>query len=299
MNLEHSIAIVVLVYNSFNDAQICVDQLLKLDMGYHIIVVDNCSTDGAYEQLVSQYSGAPSVDLLKTSSNKGYSAGNNFGIRYAMRRYSVDTVAVMNPDVFIPNGSVIRNLVKLLWSHNDVLAVGGQPINHTQNDCIWISSWSLPSDRETVLNHLMIRHSARTDISTEISPGIFKVDCIVGCFFLAKAGLFAEIGLFDENVFLYNEENILGVKCRRAGMSLLVDKNQIYYHNHSKKADREKALSRKLMEQKAGYESRKYFVSTYYSPALVCPLAAVEGINRLILILVHIKNSVLRIRQNL
>lgn len=290
--IAHRLAVVVLVFNSAKDASICIDQLLTFNNDYRIIVVDNCSTDDAYEVLSTRYGNMKFVDVIRSDSNEGYSVGNNFGIRYAMSRYDVDTVAIMNPDVVIPNVSVVENLVSLLWKHEDVLAVGGQPINGLEGDSPWPASWSLPSDREVVLNHLLLRRKPRRDDSVEVSPNIHRVDCIVGCFFVAKAVMFADIGLLDESVFLYNEENILGKKCKRAGLKLLVDKSQIYYHNHSTIASREKNLSAKLRERKSGYESRKYLAKTYYSPILVIPLALAEAFNCAVTVAGHVKRRI-------
>ena len=291
--MSHSLAIIVLVYNSADDARICVDRLVSFGRDWHIVVVDNQSPDGSFGILSEAYAGMPNVDVVQTGENRGYSAGNNFGIRYAMREYGVDTVSIMNPDVLMPDASVLDGLVDLLWSHGCCLAVGGQPVNHLEGDNAWPSSWALPTDREVVLNHCLIHHVGRRDDAVEVAPEIYQVDCVVGCFFVAKAEPFAGLGLLDESVFLYNEENILGMRCRRAGWKLFVDKNQIYYHNHRNVA-RKNTLRQKIATSRGGYRSRRYFASRYYSTALRFPLWCMEVINEAVIILGWLRHDAFR-----
>ncbi|MGO5325747.1 glycosyltransferase family 2 protein [Collinsella sp. LCP19S3_C6] len=283
--MSRSLSIIVLVYNSAEDAQVCVDKLLSFEFPLQVVIVDNCSPDGSFVALKERYKDSQRVDVIQTDVNRGYSAGNNCGIRYAMERYGSDSVAVMNPDVLIPDEKMLLALLDLLWSSDNVLAVGGQPINHLEGDSIWPSSWSLPTPWEVVANHCLLRRSELRDNAREIAPGVFSVDCIVGCFFIAKAGKFSEVGLLDEGVFLYNEENILGKKCKAAGLRLLVDKSQTYYHNHSPNAVRARSLKSRLSSARIGYKSRQYLARTYYSPLLSFPLCWVEMINELEIVL--------------
>ena len=292
--MSHRLVIVVLVYNSADDARTCMDQLLAFGGDFRVIVVDNCSPDGSYETLREAYAGVRGVEVIQTGANRGYSAGNNFGIRYALRHYDFDTVAIMNPDVVIPQASVLDNLVDLLWANDDVLAVGGQPINHLEGDSPWPSGWDLPTDREVVLNHSILCNAQMRDSGREVAPGIFQVDCVVGCFFVAKAAEFAKLGLFDENVFLSNEENILGMKCRQAGLRQLVDKRQVYDHNHALGAVRKKPLKARLATMRSGYRSRLYFAETYCSTALRLPLWCVEKFNELVIVLGWLRRDAFR-----
>lgn len=290
--MRHNLVVIVLVYNSAADAKACVEQLLSFSFPLRIVVVDNCSPDGSFEVLQEGFTGNDRVDVIQTNANKGYSAGNNYGIRYARERYGSDTVAVMNPDVFILNEKVLSGLMQLLWMYDDVLAVGGQPVNHLDADTPWPSSWTLPTSKEVVFNHCLLNRSHQRNNAVELGRNIYVVDCIVGCFFLAKTEKFIELGLLDEGVFLYNEENILGKKCKAAGLRLLVDKTQVYYHNHAVSGERKKSLSSRLGTQRVGYISRLYLIKTYYSSLLVGPLWCVEKVNELVLVLSWLRHLV-------
>lgn len=290
--MEHRLAIIVLVYNSFEDAQSCVNQLLSFSLGLRIVLVDNCSTDGSFVRLNDLYKEIDDVDVISTDCNHGYSAGNNYGIRYAAEHYDIDTVAVMNPDVLIPGRDVLTGLTNLLWDFEDCLAVGGQPINHLDHDRRWPSSWSLPSKKELIVDWSLLSRKPLRNDAVEIRPCLFKVDCIVGCFFLTKLEMFSSIGLFDESVFLYNEENLLGFKCRQAGYSLLVDTSRIYYHNHHV-GEAGKSVAADLATYDASYKSRRYLLMRYYPPFLRLPLWVVKQANNAAIALIHVRHKVL------
>ncbi len=283
--MNHKLVVIVLVYNSSVDARTCVDGLLSFDLPLQVIIVDNCSPDGSYGVLGRAYETIRQVDVIQTDANRGYSAGNNFGIRYAMDHYDFDTVAIMNPDIVIPAEDVLLGLMRVLWASDDVLAVGGQPLNHLDGDAVWPSSWNLPTACGVVLSHCLLSGGETRGDVIEVAPNVFSVDCVVGCFFLARLEMFLEIGLFDEGVFLYNEENIVGVKCRAAGLRILVDKSQAYYHNHPVSEAGGKPLKARIRSSRVGYRSRRYLAKKYYSPALVFPLWCIEVINEVIIAL--------------
>ncbi len=222
--LLNDVAIIILNYNSLEDTMRCVNALLSFhDIAPHIVVVDNCSSDNSYDVLEENLS-SKGIDVIKSDGNKGYSAGNNFGIKFAKKKYNINTIGIMNPDIVIPKSDVLINLYKNLWNYEDACIVGGV-IKNSSN--IIDSAWDIPSTKNLLLYHSIIpfvRKNKKNLSSQQIDDNTFIVECIVGCFFLAKLELFERIGMFDENVFLYNEENILGLKCKNNGfIELLVN----------------------------------------------------------------------------
>lgn len=81
-----NISIIILNYNNKNIIDRCVDSLLYFNnrYSYEIIVVDNNSTDGSYEQLESKYKGK--IKLIKNKKN-GCSSGRNLGVKYSTKKY--------------------------------------------------------------------------------------------------------------------------------------------------------------------------------------------------------------------
>ncbi|MGZ1160603.1 glycosyltransferase, partial [Lactobacillus delbrueckii subsp. bulgaricus] len=72
----YNISIIVLNYNSTEDTIFCVNKINSFDGDYHIIVVDNCSTDNSFDIIKRHFKEDHNVDVIKTDSNGGYSSGN-------------------------------------------------------------------------------------------------------------------------------------------------------------------------------------------------------------------------------
>ena len=73
-------------------------------------VVDNGSTDGSQAMIREQY---PEINLIQLSENKGFSIGNNVGIRHARG----DFIALLNNDVVLDREWMV-NMVAALEADN-------------------------------------------------------------------------------------------------------------------------------------------------------------------------------------
>ena len=78
------VAVIVLNYNSSDDCRKCVADLKRQDGAeLEIIIVDNCSRKedaSAVEQLAAEQG----CTFIAAAENRGYNAGNNFGLRYTI-----------------------------------------------------------------------------------------------------------------------------------------------------------------------------------------------------------------------
>lgn len=99
------IAVVVLNYNNAPDTIECVKSLAAHEgQSCLIIIVDNSSTDNSVEEIRRGLAG---IDhhLIISPDNRGYAAGNNLGIRYAVSR-DCDFVCILNNDTLLTTNSV-------------------------------------------------------------------------------------------------------------------------------------------------------------------------------------------------
>ena len=291
-NIMDKLALIILNYNSFNDCIICIDQLLSFKQKFHIIIVDNASSDDSYNKLKKRYMNTKFVDIIQTGFNRGYSAGNNYGIKYAMRKYEIDTVGILNPDVFIPNAELLEVLLTKLYMDTNFAVIGGLAIDIDGNYNPSNSAWDIPSQKNVILDHLIFSKRCTRETKMHIiSSKLVQVECVAGCFFLAKVLLLQKMDFFDENVFLYNEENILGIKCKRYGYKEVVAIDQFYYHNHRHVNNKTVTFKGKFFSTRNGYLSRKYLCSTYYSKKMLPFLWMTEMLNRIYLVGCYLKNK--------
>lgn len=166
--------------------------------------------------------------------NRGYARGNNEALIRLRREYGFyDYVAVMNPDIEIGAGE-IRKCVEFLDSHADYAAAAPRMFD-TNGAPHHLSGWK----ERTFLCDLAYSSGLLSRIIgmyRETYPpehwqeDFCDVDCLAGSFFVIKNSVFESVGKFDENTFLYFEEDILGSKLRRAGYKLAVLNKEKFVH---------------------------------------------------------------------
>src|SRR3954469_20989477 len=99
-----SLLIVVLHWRGLDDTLECIASLSRQSVGcqtccsrpgadqsagdVHTVVVDNGSADGLRDRLAAEF---PRVEVIELTQNRGWSGGNNAGIRLALTR-GVDAV---------------------------------------------------------------------------------------------------------------------------------------------------------------------------------------------------------------
>src|SRR3954453_12196768 len=96
MSTNHPlIIIVVLNWNGCADTIECLESVRALDYpNFRTVLVDNGSTD---RTVVATRQHFPDVHIIQNGRNLGYAAGNNVGIRYALRQ-GADYILILNND---------------------------------------------------------------------------------------------------------------------------------------------------------------------------------------------------------
>ncbi|MCX6785588.1 MAG: glycosyltransferase family 2 protein [Candidatus Komeilibacteria bacterium] len=199
------LSIIILNYRQKGLVKYCLKNLLSLDlpMSCEIIVVDNASGDGLAEMLAAEFMG---VKFVAAPLNRGYGAGNNLGIKKSSGKY----VLILNPDVRL-NAEAISGLYEFLEARAQAGLVGPKILNpdgSLQYTCSRFPDWHLPFYRRTFLgksaagqkwneHYLMMDWDHLTEKS---------VDWLFGACLMARREAIDQVGLFDEQYFLYMED---------------------------------------------------------------------------------------------
>ena len=292
MDTLEKLSVIILNYNSYEDTVSCVESILKIGYEMHIIIVDNVSTDESYNRLLDKFKETHNVTILTSEHNGGYSYGNNYGIRYAIQTFHSQYVSIMNPDVVITDPDIFQSMCTALAKHEQLAIVGASVLDAKHKYNPNYSGWDIPTAIELLRYHFLLNDRYNKRINwTKIEDNLARVECVAGCFFVAKSSVLRELGYLDENVFLYNEENILGIKCKIHGYieGILLDK--FYIHNHKFKRDKNETLRKKISATKNMYISTKYLCATYYSKKLLPILFFIEVMNKVYLLFAFFKNK--------
>jgi N-acetylglucosaminyl-diphospho-decaprenol L-rhamnosyltransferase len=179
-----------------------------------IVVVDNASPEGDVDVLREQF---PEITLIKSPENLGFAGANNLGFR----RSKGDYVFFFNPDT-----KLIAATINIILEHLKVLpdaGIVGCKLLNTDLSVQLTSIQKFPTILNQVVDaeYLMLRwpHSRFWGIAPLFSDNVkpLKVEVIPGACMLLRREVFAEVGMFSEDYFMYGEDIDLNYKLKRAG----------------------------------------------------------------------------------
>ena len=258
----------VLILN-YNDAETTISLLNKI-MNYknihRICVVDNKSSDNSFD-LLSKYANEK-ICVLNSSKNGGYGYGNNFGIRYLTSNHNSEYILLCNPDVVFDDDTLL-SLEMFLRTHNEYMIAA--PFMLDKNSIKQPNTaFPVKSCLKYVLSTGMITSKLLKSVQysdlVKRTDEYIDVGAVAGSMFLFDAEKMLKYGMFDENIFLYCEERVLGIKCENAGYKIALLPNISYIHNHSVSIN--KTFSSELAKRRIMNNSRLYVISKYYKAGL-------------------------------
>lgn len=215
---EPYVVIVILTYNGWANTADCLNSIARASYShYHIIIIDNGSTDETLGALRTHY---PDVTVIENHANLGYSQGNNIGVQSAMT-LGADYVLLFNPDVVIAPDSI--TLLVQAAEKNPDAAFLGPTIYHFDEPNVIQSAGGR-------VHGWQFGHRAMNvpDIGqfTVAEP----VDWVTGCAILARCRAIEHIGLLDLDFFLYSEEVDWCLRAREFGYQIfLVPQSHVWH----------------------------------------------------------------------
>ena len=249
--------IVIVNYNDYKTTKRLIDNIRDYKVFDKIVIVDNKSSDNSLKELKKLEN--KRIVVIDSGENKGYSYALNVGCKYLIDKYKECKIIVSNSDIIIQSENDIKDLFELVKGKNVIVGptiIEGNNLNR---------GWILPKPMDDVaMNILWLykkyqkRHLMYQD--SYYNKDISKVGTVSGCFFAISSKHLEEMGYFDMNVFLYYEENIMGVKTRDLGKNIIVANNIDVIHDHAVSID--KSLKR-IKKYDILKNSQYYFEKTY------------------------------------
>ncbi|TCV87593.1 hypothetical protein EDE11_10294 [Methylomonas methanica] len=217
------VTVIILNWNGKQDTLQCLESVKQLKYSnFEIILVDNDSTDDSVDAISEQYS---DIIILNTGKNLGYAGGNNAGIRYALKR-GTDFIFLLNNDAFVS-----EDLLHALTTGAEKLPpksiLGAKIYFYDKPNTLWFNGgrWKKETNSFEHIGYNLLD-------STEFNHQI-EVDYISGCALFARAESFNDIGLLDENFFLYYEETDWCYRARARGYKCVLIPEAKVWHKAS------------------------------------------------------------------
>ena len=248
---------VILNYNDYETTIKLVNNIKNYNIVDEIVIVDNNSTDSSFEHLKLLMN--EKIIVLKNSCNKGYSSGNNLGCKYLIEKYEKCNIFISNPDIIIKDEQILIDLLDTFKLDVGIVS----PLILENNK--YNRGWKLPTPFVDALMNIPIIHNKVREKNLLYSEerynkDIVDVEVVSGCFFLIRSDVLKKVNFFDENVFLYYEENILGKKLKDLNIRSVVNTKVEVIHNHSISIDKN---VKKLNKIKILKKSQMYFEKHY------------------------------------
>ncbi len=223
------ISFVVVSYNSEKYIRDCLNHILAVnDMPHEVIVVDNNSSDATRQIIKSEF---PSIRLIESEVNRGFSYGVNRGVKSAKG----DLIFLMNPDAVIltPGVRAIRD-----YFSEDHVSVLGPKVVNSGDYSRQFSARRFPTLKTGIFNKSSIFTSlvpnnkfSREYLNPIIDDSLPQpVDWVSGCAMIIKKDIFHLIGGFDERFFVFYEDIDFCRRVRDAGYEIMYDPEVVVAH---------------------------------------------------------------------
>lgn len=242
---DPKVYIILLNWNGWRDTLECLDSIRKLRYSNaEVVVVDNGSTDDSVHKIREAH---PDIILHESKSNLGYAGGNNIGIRYALKQ-GAEYVWILNNDTVVDENA-LTSLIDKMRENPRIGICGSRLIYYHQRDTLQALAGGSYNKWTGTVNHVGENKPALASYDEDQIQE--EMDYVVGASMLVSKGFIDEVGLLNEDYFLYYEE--MDWAARGQNFDLGFASDSIVYHKEG--------ASTKGSSQKKSTKSR---LSDYY-----------------------------------
>lgn len=254
---EILLSFILLNYNNIDYTSKCIHSIqTAVTVPYEIIVVDNASNDDNVEEL-RQIEG---IKLVENAANRGFTGGNNDGVRVAKGKY----VVILNNDTIVYDSN-LNELPTVLDLHGKFDVVGGRMVGMdgiAQTSGGYEPPISVFFLQFTLLCYIPVNFPwlKKFWFSEWTDNNVKEVDWSGGCFFAMRRDAYQELGGFDENIFIYLDEVDLHKRARAKGGRVYLYHNFVIKHYGVISWGANSYLG-----VRHNYNSAAYYLEKYYS----------------------------------
>lgn len=247
------LSIIIVSYNEKELLRKCLKSVFasKTDFSYEVIVSDNGSADCTIEMIRQEFS---NVKLLDNKKNLGFSKGNNVAIREAVGRL----ILLLNADTEVRPDTFDLS-IKYIDSHPAVGAMGCKVLlPNGQLDKA--ARRKFPNPWNSFLRLFGLRKFS--DYNITIDPDLeTEVDAITGAYFLTRKSVVDQVGMLDEEFFMYGEDLDWCWRIKEAG-------HKVMYYPGAEVTHYKYGASRAIPFRtiKWAHNSMKIFYRKHYAP---------------------------------
>jgi GT2 family glycosyltransferase len=228
-------SVIIVTYNGLSHLKECLDSLrLQTLKNFEAVLVDNASTDGSVAFVKENY---PEVRVIENRENLGYGGGNNCGISQARGRY----VVLLNNDTKV-DARWLERLCEAAEKDRTIGMCASKILDYYNPEIIDNTGLLIYRDGVARGRGRLERDAGQYSLREEVLlPS--------GCAGLYRREMLDEIGLFDEDFFLYVDDVDIGFRGRLAGWRCMYVPEAVVYHKYSATTEPYSPLKAYLVER--------------------------------------------------
>lgn len=196
------------------------NDLATSGLTYRVVIVDSASSDDTVAVIQAQF---PQVELLASQDNLGFGRANNAGMRHVGS--SPRAVYLLNPDTITQPGAT-RKLFDALFAAPDIGLTGAQLAY--EDGSFQHGAFAFPGLRQLWVEFFPApgrfiegQFNGRYPRALYAAEKPFEVDFTLGATMMLRQEAILQVGMFDEDFFMYAEEVDLAWRIKKAGWRVL------------------------------------------------------------------------------
>ncbi|MFA5793981.1 MAG: glycosyltransferase family 2 protein [Candidatus Brocadiia bacterium] len=194
------VSIIVINYNTKDLLLGCLNSVFNKvkTSGCLVTVVDNGSSDGSIEAVRQYY---PTAEIIRLERNIGFAGAVNAGLRDRPAKYYF----ILNSDILLTERS-LESLVRFMDANPRAGIITGQLLN--QDGSRQHSFDNIPGLESELLGKSLLRILApgRYPSKRQAYSSPIEVESVIGAAMMVREEAIKEVGMLDENYFLFLEE---------------------------------------------------------------------------------------------
>ncbi len=231
------LSIVIVNYNVryFLEQCLCAVEKAIEPIDAEVYVVDNASTDGSMDMVRKTF---PWVKCIENKDNVGFSKANNQAIVESTGKY----VLLLNPDTLVQEDTFVRSLA-FMEEHPNAGGLGIRMIDGAGNflpeskrgfPTPWVAFCKIVGLTSLFPRSAVFAQYYMGHLSAEENQ---EVDVLAGAYMLMPRAVLDDVGMLDEDFFMYGEDIDLSYRMQSAGYQnyYLAESQIIHYKGESTK----------------------------------------------------------------
>ncbi|GIV64253.1 MAG: rhamnosyltransferase [Candidatus Dojkabacteria bacterium] len=230
------LSIVIVNYNLGEDTVSCINSLIKAGAKEEqIIVVDNQSTDNSVSYIRERFG---HINIIVMPDNRGYPHALNTGVNESLNK-NFDWILLLNNDIVVDKDFLMA-LEKAVLENREISLFSPAIYYYDEPDTIWYLS-----EKVIVGTLIGVRYLRNRKISKKL-PLIIPTDFLNGCAMLVHRKVFENIGLFNDDEFIYGDDPDFSWRAKRNGFKAASVPDAKMWHKVSKTMKKTKPNTRYL-----------------------------------------------------